>query len=246
MLLLLLLGLVALAHGWYSVKYYIGGVEEAQKALPQIANSNLIFAKPPSAAEVADLVVRLSGLESQSKVAVDADTLPRLEAKDRLQPLIYEVKGGLLPASLVTEVVSGSAFEQKARGPNSLDVVDELQSLGRAFEVRKFNGEGENIKDFVEALKATPAGQPVIILHQETPADYHYRTSRRLSSSSSNSTGPNPAIEAAIGDYNIVLWTSVILIFSAYFSVMAITNMEVIPDSLLFAKFTSGRGKKSD
>ena len=76
MLLLLLLGLVTLAHGWYSVKYYIGGAEEAQKALPQIANSNLIFAKPPSAAEVADLVVRLSGLESQSKVAVDMKHFP--------------------------------------------------------------------------------------------------------------------------------------------------------------------------
>ena len=238
---LLFLGLVTLSHGWFSVKYYFGGAEEAQ-----IANTNMIFARPPSAMEVADLCARLSGVESKSNVAVDVSALPRLEAKGRAKPLIYELKGGLLPASLVTEVVSGSAFEQKARGPNSLDVVDELQTFDISADVRKFNGDGENIKHFIEVLEATPAGQPVIILHHETPADYHYRVSRRLDSNPSNITGPNPVIEAAIGDYNIILWTSVILIFSAYFAIMAITNMEVIPDSLLYAKFTSGRNKKSD
>lgn len=248
----LFLSLVAHGEAWYSIKYYIAGGEETR-----IVPGDLTFAKAPNAVEVADLCVRLSGLQSKSKVSADESLIPRLDAKDRKLPLIYELKGGLLPTSLVTEVVAGSAFGDMARGPHVVDVVDELETFGVSTYIRKFNGEGEkNIKDFIDVLKATPEGQPVIILHQETPGDYHFRVSRRLdsngssgsssSSSSSTNSGPNPAIEAQISDYNIILWTSVVLIAAAYYAVQGINNMEIIPDSLLYAKFTSGRNKKSD
>ena len=79
-----LLSLLTVAESWYSVKYYIGGGEEAK-----IASTDLTFAKPPSAMEVADLCVRLSGLQSKSRVSVDESMIPRLETKDRELPFIF-------------------------------------------------------------------------------------------------------------------------------------------------------------
>jgi len=54
-----------------------------------------------------------------------------------------------------------------------------------------------------------------------------------------------PLTEFQISEYQIVLWTVVGMIAVAYSAVLAVANMEVIPDSILYSKFISTRTKMS-
>jgi len=97
---------------------------------------------------------------------------------------------------------------------------------------------------------------PVIILHHETPASYHY--SRRslidskssslssLAASSSSSSKNSTLTEFQISQYQICLWTGIILFVLMLVSICSIINMEIVPDNLLNAKFQSGRTGKMD
>ena len=99
---------------------------------------------------------------------------------------------------------------------------------------------------------------PVIILHHETPAVYHYNR-RSLLNNKSPSSMPSSSIslsasksaakelnEFQISQYQICLWTGLVLFLLMLVSICSIINMEIIPDSLLYAKFQSGRTGKSD
>ena len=91
------------------------------------------------------------------------------------------------------------------------------------------------VKSFIESQS-----RPVIVLHHETPANYHYA---KRAMSSSNVTALN---EFQISQYQICLWTAVVMVLLLLASVCSIANMDVVPDSLLYAKFQSGRTEKRD
>lgn len=104
--------------------------------------------------------------------------------------------------------------------------------------------------------------QPVVILHHDYVAAP--RVTRRTASEYTNSTG---LTEEEINDYQVIdavkiqleiysnflflfvqifLWVSVGFFLLLLASVCMITNMDVIPDSILFAKFQSSRANKLD
>jgi len=99
---------------------------------------------------------------------------------------------------------------------------------------------------------------PVIILHHETPASYHYSRRSLIDSKSSSSPSSSPTssknststvtelTEFQISQYQICLWTGVILFLLMLVSICSIINMEIVPDNLLYAKFQSGRTGKMD
>jgi len=96
----------------------------------------------------------------------------------------------------------------------------------------------------------------VIILHHETPASYHYSrrslidskssSSSSLAASSSSSSKNSTLTEFQISQYQICLWTGIILFVLMLVSICSIINMEIVPDNLLNAKFQSGRTGKMD
>lgn len=61
-----------------------------------------------------------------------------------------------------------------------------------------------------------------------------------------NSSDTAPPTEYEISAYQIGLWTSIGMIVLIASAVSALSNMEIIPDSLLFAKFQSSRTNKND
>lgn len=92
---------------------------------------------------------------------------------------------------------------------------------------------------------------PVIILHHETPASYHYSRRSLIDSKSSSSlaaaSSKNSTLtEFQISQYQICLWTGIILFVLILVSICSIFNMEIVPDNLLNAKFQSGRTGKTD
>ena len=95
----------------------------------------------------------------------------------------------------------------------------------------------------------------MIILHHETPASYHYsrrslidiKSSSSLAAASSSSSSKNPTLtEFQISQYQICLWTGIILFVLMLVSICSIISMEIVPDNLLNAKFQSGRTGKTD
>ncbi len=239
MKLLLLLASVSLVYAFFSIKYYIGG-EDAQ------ISHGMTFTRAPSAKEVALLVRNLCGAKDiDEKIAVDKEDLPRMQAMGREMPILVDLHGGMLPARMITEVVQSNNFEDGSRGPSIMEVVDILHEKELDMTARMFDGSEGKTEELVKMLEALPAGQPAIILHHENPAEYHFQTRRRLDNAD-NSSYVEPPTGDEIAEFNIILWTAVALIFTVYAAVAAISNMEIIPDSILYAKFTSGRNKKSD
>ena len=96
----------------------------------------------------------------------------------------------------------------------------------------------------------------MIILHHETPASYHYSrrslidiksSSSLAAAASSSSSSKNPTLtEFQISQYQICLWTGIILFVLMLVSICSIISMEIVPDNLLNAKFQSGRTGKTD
>lgn len=239
MKLLVLLASATLTSAFFSLKYYISG-EDAQ------ISHTMTFTRAPSAKEVALLVHNLCGAKDIGEtIAIEKDTLPRMTATGRKMPLLVDLHGGMLPARMITEVVQSNNFVDGSRGPSIMEVVDILHEKDVDMSARVFDGSEGKTEVLVDMLNALPAGQPVIILHHENPAEYHFQTRRRLDNAD-NSSYVEPPTGEQIADFNIVLWTAVGLIFIVYAAVAGVANMEVIPDSILYAKFTSGRSKKNN
>jgi hypothetical protein len=88
-------------------------------------------------------------------------------------------------------------------------------------------------------------GRPVVVLHHEaTDSNDRFLTTISTTSSTSNST--IPISEVDISQYQICLWTAVVFVLLGLGSIFSIVNMDVVPDSLLYAKFQSGRTEKRD
>ena len=83
-------------------------------------------------------------------------------------------------------------------------------------------------------------GRPVVILHHESPSSYHY-----IRRDLQTSTVPT-LTEFQISQYQICLWTGIMMVLLISSAICGMYKMEVIPDSLLFAKFISSKTNKHD
>lgn len=81
--------------------------------------------------------------------------------------------------------------------------------------------------------------RPIVILHHHNVPSVE--VNRRLDDSS-----PTPLTEFEISQYQICLWSGLGIFLIITFAIYSVANMEVIPDSLLYAKFQSGRTDKRD
>ena len=164
------------------------------------------------------------------------------------QPIILEVHGGVLP-SHVTSVMRASAFKDDEKAPSLDSVTSVLKEHGISVVSSSIHAKEDTVVTLSEWIKKQHA--PVLVLHHETPSSHHYiqrelYTQRMLASnSSSNSTVP-ALTEFQISQYQICLWTGVLMVSIIISAILMMINMEVIPDNILYAKFISGRTQKSD
>ncbi|RYH03739.1 hypothetical protein EON65_47085 [archaeon] len=77
---------------------------------------------------------------------------------------------------------------------------------------------------------------PVLVLHTQQPFASTSSTSRRLQ------VNGVPELDVReISQYQICLWVGLIMVLLVVFSICGIVNMDIEPDSLLYAKFQSTR-----
>lgn len=134
--------------------------------------------------------------------------------------------------------------DEKGYGPRLEAVLSALSQHGLNPSAQTLQGSGDKIADVKQFLDN--AKQPVIILHHETPANYHF-IKRELASSNTTSNSTVTALtEFQISQYQICLWAAVLFILLIFSGVSSIVYMEVIPDSILFAKFQSTRSEKRE
>jgi len=134
----------------------------------------------------------------------------------------------------VKPVIKANAFKSNTQAPSLENIVSILKGHGIEVEntIRK---KSDEVAEWI----STHDG-PVIVLHHETPSSQHY-IHRELSTSSIS-----PLTEYQISQYQICLWAGIIFVLVASAAVCSIIQMEVVPDSLLFAKFISARTHKND
>lgn len=77
---------------------------------------------------------------------------------------------------------------------------------------------------------------PVLVLHSQQSLQQS-APSRRLQ----GVDGVPELDERQISQYQICLWVGVVFVLLGVFSICGIANMDIEPDSLLFAKFQSAR-----
>merc|ERR1711871_348483 len=154
-----------------------------------------------------------------------------------------EVSGGVMPTG-ITSVARAEA------GPTLKQVLSVLNRSGIEVVAERREGDRSKVEEYIRQ-----SVYPVFIMHHETPTTLPLEspTRRRLQQASASAANSNqssasvsPLTEYEISMYQITLWTSVGLILLVAAAVSSLTNMEIIPDSLLFAKFQSTRTNKID
>jgi len=224
---------------------------------------DVTFTDAPHPSQVADVYTRLSGLPPLLlEDEVNMPTMLDFSSNDKQRPYIVEVIGGVLPVVQGMQmVIKSSAFDYKnsENNPKLSAITDELRAHGVELTSGDYSSVTCDSPEKVETLKATlngiiATGRPLVLLHHEAPAAHHYIEKQRLlaarssaSKSTRDKTSVAPLTEFQISQYQICLWTGVCFLLLLLASVCGIANMEVIPDSLLYAKFQSGRtGGKYD
>ena len=161
--------------------------------------------------------------------------------------LLVEVLSGesqkLSPAvQLVASVRREGEVERRAQGQGlSLDdVVAALELHGISVQSRRVDARGmsaESLERWLEQQAQQPEQRrlPIVILHHRDAAQ-----NRNLAGSASADTPPTLF---EISQYQIVLWTAIGLVVITLSAVLALGGMHVEPDSILYAKFISGRTK---
>ena len=188
----------------------------------------------PSAMHVADIVLRLSGRAPILREEIiqnmpSADVFSSQDSSSDKTLRVVEIMGGSLP-SYVTPVMSSTTSSSSASktvtGPKSQEIEEVLKQHGHKVEIVRVDGGDQMSVDKV--IKAGNA--PVVIVHS---------TASRILGSSSDVVAP--LTEFQISEYQICLWTGVVLVLLVFSAVMSIANMETNPDSILLARFTSTR-----
>jgi hypothetical protein len=249
------------ASGFYSIHYY-----STTKSNVIMNAGDFAFTDAPQSNQVADVYTRLSGLPPL--LLEDEVNMPTLLdfTSNKQRPYIVEVIGGVLPAMQeMKTVIKSSAFDYKSneKNPELSSIVEALRTNDIELTAGDFTTVICDSPEKMETAKAIlrdvgSTGRPIVILHHEAPASHHYIERQRLLAmrrsvskvvlEDGDSSGTvTPLTEFQISQYQICLWTAVMFILLLLAGVCSIVQMEVIPDSILYAKFQSGRtGGKFD
>ncbi len=254
MKLLFLVSLLPVVVAFYSVSYH--STSDSDIIIPD----NAVFYESPSAEHVADIYSRIAGLPplfNENEIQMPARNVFS-SSNSKETPLLLEIHGGVLPRSIVP-VIKGVAFsDNNSKGPVLNDVVKVLENKNINIKSDKIIGTEDLASNLEKYL--SEQDRPVIILHHESPSSHHYiqrsllnanntnsnSTSNPTSNPVSNSTTVTPLTEFQISQYQICLWTGILMVCLVYSAICGVCNMEVIPDSILFAKFISSRTSKHD
>lgn len=235
--------LLGYSSATFSISYYNSNMDNKN----MVDNAGLYLGNMPDATHVADLYTRLSGI---SPILNEADVnLPHLNmlTKQQALPIIVEITNQELPpeTTLIATVSATSASAPSATAPNAKSVQEILSSNHVTASVLTFKGPTSEIKKWLSSQTA-----PLFIIHQMSPNVRD--TQRKLGadddsdSTSSSSSSVTPLTEFQISEYQICLWVGIMLTLLVLASICMVVNMEVVPDSLLYAKFQSSRTGKHD
>jgi hypothetical protein len=125
-----------------------------------------------------------------------------------------------------------------------LNILSKLASHGvqpKVISMQFQAGEIQKVSELESLLYEHP--EPVVIFHTISNSRVE---SRQLTSSSNSTSTTVPISEENISQYQICLWSAVLFVVLLYMSINSVATMEAIPDSILYAKFQSGRTEKRE
>lgn len=213
-----------------------------------IVNSGLRLAESPNAEHVADLYARLCGLPPiLNEGNVNLPHLNMFAKKSSEMPLLVQFAGSELPLGAISVVQASSSG---AKTTDLQSVKDVLLANGIDVSTSVLQGSASEVRAWLSEQSA-----PVVMLYNEETS-VGRRTQRVLEGDDGNKDGDDgdddgastvtPLTEFQISEYQICLWVAVMFALLILSSVCMVVNMEVVPDSLLYAKFQSSRTGKHD
>jgi len=162
-------------------------------------------------------------------------------------PLLLEVRSAAAMPPAIQVVASHAAA---ANGPSLESVLAQLST--REIEVRSAAYASAGAADavtekaavwsWIQQQREGQPGAPVIVLFHSTTSQRSLGSGNKSGSSRQTAAGTPPTMDE-IAQYQIVLWTIVGLLAIIGSAVVALGGMHVQPDSILYAKFISGRTK---
>lgn len=264
--------LVCILNGYvvaatYSIHYYNQNV-----AGSDLLNAGkMSFVSSPNPLQVADIFTRISGrgpLLLEEEIIMPSRSMS--DTGKLSLPYLVEVKGGgpgvLSSLRAVKPVIKAGVNQQGLVSPLLGHVIQALDENNVHMAEKKdytsitISNPG-NIKNVIDLLEqVSRSGRPVVILHDNSgnigsnsdimtrSSDKHMTEDEGESNTNENQGTPvKPLTEFQISQYQIVLWTALIMGLLILSAICSIVQMEVIPDSLLSAKFQSSRtGSKFD
>lgn len=258
----------------FSIHYYTENQEGEGGGLRNAGE--LSFTSTPNPLQVADIFARISGMTPllvEEEVSMPSRSVTVTDKNVDFLPYIVEVRGGgpsFLSSIPHMQPVIRSGRDQRGLVSPSLGHVIEALDENDVHLVENKDYSTITIdKDYstitidshslvnpVSKLlkKLSAKGRNVVILHDDgatsTSARRHTSDTNPNEGSdtgSDNSITPIPLTELQIASYQIGLWSAVVMVLLLLTAICSIVQMEVIPDSLLSAKFQSGRtGGKFD
>ena len=217
----------------------------AQNEEASIVNAGVLRDVELSAEQVADLYARVSGLPPL--VREDALDLP---ARDVLAMETRVVQPVLLGVCGATEAMPEGALALVSTPGSGVASLKDVKKALRAHGIgtKMYEIESDNKVEVQKWVNSKRGDKAALVVHGCSGTS----TRRRLAdddatanddTSSSTAAGPTTV---QIEEFQVSLWTTVLFVSILLAAISAMVNMDVVPDSLLFAKFQATRTSKND
>ncbi len=157
---------------------------------------------------------------------------------------VIEVHGGALP-SYVTPVFSSAPNSIVSSGPDTKEISDILSQHGHHVDIIKVNG--EDVKALDSLLKPSSesegsgSGSRLTVILHASEGGRKLGSTTLASGSGSGSLTVTPLTEFQISEYQICLWTGIVLVVLVFSTIMATATMDTNFDNILYARFLSSR-----
>jgi len=226
---MLILVLVLATIGLSASSFLVGFHKSPASNDLLLVNSGFRFIQEPSGEQVADLLARMQGMPPlYSEDNVDFPSLVSLsQDAANLQIVLYN---GAMPKGLFENVAT--CTKPEATVPSLPEISTILNVHGIHLSVVSLDAS----TDISQWL--AQQNQNVLVLNSAGGV----KRSRSLGGDDA-ATVPQLS-EFQISQYQICLWSAVGFVLLVAASVCSLAQMEVLPDSLLYAKFQSGRTGK--
>ncbi|RLO08309.1 hypothetical protein DYB28_010632 [Aphanomyces astaci] len=255
---------VNVEKGDYAFQKTVNLQEASLSQLPHLVNAMAEGLKQKHADNVVACIGELCSLTNEALLAAIPASSSKedgiwssLDLLDRENDADTKFVQELANVHRIVETIQTLPREAHTKGIYVASIAD-LSALDPSKQASAQSAIQSSVEEFQAALKAKygQVGFQIVKLSRSIQVDPKELTAfvRQLSqngvalaANGTNGTLPTPLTMENIAEYQVILWTSVLLVSIAFFAVTVMGSIDASRDNLLYAKFlTDPNGRKND